>query len=528
MMSARDKFIQYEHWPIIAVFAIAFGVRLFACLNTAIINPDGIHYIHQARAIVTHDWSSLTNCHLQYISILPIFIALGHLIFQDWVAAGRLISLSFSFAALFPLFFILRQFFNKKLSTIILMSYGLIPVFVSRSADIVRDPIFWFLICTGMLLFVKQLKSLSPKTYRLQLLFSSIFFLLSVWARIEGVIFIGVSALYLLISRSEKKIQRIIYFCLPLILLAAGAFLTSLFIDSSAVDITRLWKINLELSQFIANYQGVLTNLHELASQQTGILYEFLHQVEGVMWFVPLGALFVTILEGFFYPYVLFFFLGFIGLSKKISQDRDIGYFFWLVMVSFVALYIHMLNTWLIYNRFLSILIYPSCLLVGFGISHTLNFLQQKCKLNSRLATALLIVFILSFGLGKNLVPNHQDKIPYREAGERIAREKAPGEIVSIAGLHSTIFEWVFFYAHRNHTRPICANAHIMKVPPTYEKLLRRMRKNNVRYLFYEEKRWARYAFDLKTSPYMKNFQVIGKWRHKDTGELLLLKRKES
>jgi hypothetical protein len=301
----------------------------------------------------------------------------------------------------------------------------------------------------------------------------------------------------------------------------------SLFTDSNAVDIHRLWKINHELSQFVSHYQEVLTSLNELASRQSGIFYEFLHQVEGVMWFVPLGALFVTILEGFFYPYALFFFLGFIGLSKRITEDRHVGYFLWLVIVSSVALYIHMLNTWLIFNRFLSILIFPSCLLVGYGINHTLNFLQQKCKLNSNLALGLLIVFIISFGFGKNLEPNHQDKLPYRQAGEHIAREKKAGQIVPIAGLPSTMFEWVFFYAHRNHTRPVCADAHIMKVPSTYKKLLRRMRQKNVRYLFYEQKRWAKSAFDLKASPYKKKFRIIGKWRHKDTGELLLLERKD-
>ena len=129
---------------------MGLGIRLYACFTTYIVNPDGIHYIHQARAIYYYDWNSLTTCHLKFLSILPFLIAPAFGVFRDWIIAGRFVTLTFGFATLIPLYFILRRYLEKTLCLITLLAYALIPMSVSRSADIVRDPIFWFFICISL------------------------------------------------------------------------------------------------------------------------------------------------------------------------------------------------------------------------------------------------------------------------------------------------------------------------------------------------------------------------------------------
>ena len=85
----------------------------------------------------------------------------------------------------------------------------------------------------------------------------------------------------------------------------------------------------------------------------------------------------------------------------------------------------------------------------------------------------------------------------------------------------------VFFYAHRNYPGPVCAGAFIENIPPTYSKLIKTMREKHIRYLLYEEKLWARSksVFNLKAVAYEKDFKILGKWYHKDTGDLILLER---
>ena len=514
--------------PIFWVFLIAFGVRLFACLNTYIINPDGIHYIHQARSIFYGQWHALTDCHIKYISPLPLLIAAAFGIFRDWVVAGRFISLIFSFATLFPLYFLVKRFFDKTVSALTILVYAFIPFLVSRSADIVRDPVFWFLICSGMLLFVRSMndRRISRYAYQTDLALSCCLFTLSAWVRIEGVAFILASCVYLLIHPSGRRMKRLFFFSLPLLSAALLILVSTMFVERSHEAIYRTDKIRSELTHFTAQYHEVRAQLKTLSKEHPDVFGEFLHGARNIVWAIPIILIFSTILEGYFYPYAMFFFLGFVGIKSKWKKSGYMGYFVCLIISGVGVLYIHLLQTWLIYNRFLSILLFPSFLFIGFGIENTLRFIETKCRFRSSTAAVLAVVFIVAFGLGKSARPNHEDKVVYRQAGEIIASQKQENQMAEIAGLHSTVYEWVLFYAHRNFPGPICAKQLRSKIPENYKDLVESMRADGIRYLFFEENRWARKGVDLRSAPYQQDFEVLGQWHHKDTGEIMLLELK--
>lgn len=514
--------------PVAWVFIIAASLRLFACLTTHIINPDGIHYIHQARSVFYHDWGSLTTCHIKYISMVPFLIAPAYAVFHDWIAAGRFVSFSFSFATLFPLYFLLKRFFEKPLISIILLVYALIPVFVSRSADILRDPIFWFFICSGMLMFVRQWDPSSNRRYPIALLASTLFFLVSMWARIEGVMFIAASGFYLLIYKTDHKLKKLLFFSIPLICIGLAVIAGSFFVDANGADFLRLDQIGHELAQFITHYKDVRSQLKSLAPNHLGYFKEFLNRVREVVWYVPFALIIKTILKGFHYPYALLFVSGFIGISRRWSHTKPIGYFVCLSVFSLAVIYLHLLQTWVIQNRFIAILIFPSCLFIGYGIDNTIRFLKEKCRLKPAIAVGSVILFILAFGLGKNLKPHHEDKIIFRQIGEIIASQKEPEQVVRISGAHSTVYEWVFFYAHQHYPGTLCAKALIGEIPQRYDQLIKDMAHTGIRYLFYEENEWPKDAFNLMAAPYEKEFHILGKWRHKDTGTLMLLELRDS
>ncbi len=122
---------------IVLIFILGLVIRLFACQHTFIVNPDGVYYIHQARAIYYGEWSSLTSCGLRFLSNYPFFIAGAYAIFHHWVVAAQFVSLFFGSITLIPLYFLCRRFFDRDISALTTLVFALLPVFVARSTDVV-------------------------------------------------------------------------------------------------------------------------------------------------------------------------------------------------------------------------------------------------------------------------------------------------------------------------------------------------------------------------------------------------------
>jgi hypothetical protein len=251
----KNRVIEIGSLPICWIVLLALMVRLYACLTTHIVNPDGIHYIHQARAIFYGQWERLTTCHINYVSILPIFIASAFAIVRDWVIAGRLVTLLFGTATLIPLYFLLKRFLDKTLCNLTILIYALIPVFVNRSADIVRGPIFWFFLSLGMLFFVSQWDNEQRRhPFRSDLMLSSLCFLFATWTRTEGAYAIIVSGFYLVIARHDHKLFRIFCFSIPMLLIILAGAVGFALIDSMAAHHLRLDRIVQEVTQFVPVY----------------------------------------------------------------------------------------------------------------------------------------------------------------------------------------------------------------------------------------------------------------------------------
>ena len=65
------------------VFISGLALRIYTCINSSILNLDGIHYIYQAKAIYYGRWETITDCFLKYLSNYPIFIAGAYSIDPD-------------------------------------------------------------------------------------------------------------------------------------------------------------------------------------------------------------------------------------------------------------------------------------------------------------------------------------------------------------------------------------------------------------------------------------------------------------
>jgi len=185
---------KYSYFRIsILIILLGFAIRLFSFHYTYIINPDGVLYIHQARAIYYGIKDSILTCSMSYLSNYSILIVLAYKIFGDWVAAAKSVSLFFGTITLIPLYFLLDRFFKKEITVLTTLVFALIPIFVAKSVDVVRDPIYWFFSVLGLYLFVSQIE----KRNYLYLILSSLCFLMAAWARIEAILFVLASFIFM-------------------------------------------------------------------------------------------------------------------------------------------------------------------------------------------------------------------------------------------------------------------------------------------------------------------------------------------
>lgn len=523
----KARIIDISSNPISWIVLLALAVRIYACLSSHIINPDGIHYFYQGRAIFFGEWDTIAACRMKSISILPVFIASVFAIVRDWITAGRVVSVCFGTATLFPLYFTLKRFMSRSTSLLTVLLYALMPVLVNRSANIVRGPIFWFFLSLGMFYFIRQMDEEKQRSgFRGDLYLSCICLLIATWTRMEGIYAIFVTGAYILIANCQRKMMRFLAFSTPILLILIAGAIGFATVDALAAHHLRLDRLAKELTQFVPVYHALRDHLTELIVQSDDWTAEFFHHVRTLVWLMPLSIIFNSIWESFFYPYALVYVIGFIGLRQRLKEDRRIGYFLWLSVFSIVVLYIHLLQTWLIHHRFMVILILPSCILVGFGIDNIVRYLQHRFEWSAGKTVKVMIALIVLVALPKALAPRERDKAIFVEAGQIIAQQKDDDQTEPIMGACSTVYEWVYFYAHRNYPGTWCASGLCGKIPSKYRKLVAKLRKTGTRYLLYEEKKWPKGKFDLMRAPYKTDFDIVGRWRHRDTGDLILFKLK--
>ena len=143
---------------ILAVLAIGIVIRVIALIQTPVVNNDGPLYIHQARAVLNHDWHLARSCGFPYLSLYPFAMPL-YWITGDWTLAGQLTSLLFGFLSLIPVYLISRSFFDKTTASLVTLVFALNPTLVELHVDVNKDPIAWFFCAMGLYFFVKSSKN---------------------------------------------------------------------------------------------------------------------------------------------------------------------------------------------------------------------------------------------------------------------------------------------------------------------------------------------------------------------------------
>lgn len=519
----RKSILQQLPWMAIVVFMVGFFLRWHAVLSTYVINPDGVLYIHQARAIFFGQLDKMTPCGTGFLSNYSVLIAGAYFIFHDWILAAQAVSLLFGSMTLIPVYLLSRRFFDSPISAGVMLIFAVIPVFVSRSADVVRGPVYWFFMAFGLYAFIRH----TGKKGYIFLLLANLSFLMAGWARIEAILLLILTACYLLGFQRENRIKKVLIFLLPTILIAIFYISIKSRFNLPATTLLRSNEIILKATQPIRQYQQLRENLATLATgNRDGLTEYFLPEVRNLVWLVAIGTLLNRALEAFFYPLLLIFIIGFFRLGKQVRNDPRLFYFLLLGAGGCLLLLAHILQYWLIYYRFMAIIIYPGAVFFGFGLERIVRFITSRFHLKAAVAYSIIALLILVTTLPKNLAPRREDKQVFKQIGEYVAsKEGNRKEIAVLASMDS--IRWFSFYANLDYPGAACPqpyNNFNIIVGDNYPGFIQRLKQRQIQYFLWEEKHWPTKQFKFFKKPYRRHFKEIGRWFHRDTGKMILFK----
>jgi hypothetical protein len=298
-------------------------------------------------------------------------------------------------------------------------------------------------------------------------------------------------------------------------------------INKNIPDLYRAHEITTKFSAPLNEYKKLSVSLSGLMNQNLeGTLPHFLQKARNLIWFIAFGTLMKGLVGAYFYPFVLLFLIGLHRIWTKIKEDRRVLYLTLGAGLSLILLYLHVMHTWMMFNRFLILFIIPSSVVLGFGLEKIINYLQTRFTLKASVAFFVVALLIVCSALPKNLIPREKDKLVFKEIGELIGRrEGTHSEIDVVTSLHS--LRWISFYANLNYRGAPCPQKyHDFEaiVGGSYQEFIGNLKKEGIQYFLWEERHWPLNRFDFIESQDPQDFLIIGSWSHPDTGRLILLK----
>ena len=512
-----------ERIPVTAgsVILIGFMLRVWAGLHTVIVNPDGALYIQQAMAIHDKNWISLKTCALTFISAYPFLIAVGYRLVHDWMLSARMISLICGTAMLIPLYLIVKEWVRKDNAILTILVFAVTPVLVSNSVEVIRDPIGWFFLSAGIWAVIHRN---TPCRHGF-LLAASLCFLAAAWARIESILFMAITLAYLLYDRKNTKTMDILFFLSPLLVIFFFSLAGMMFSGLTLGDLHRGKEIAGKFIEPIRQYRLMADSLKTLVWSSPNPFVEFfLPEVRNHIWLIAMGTVLNRFLEAFFYPFVVFYFLGLSGI-RKYRSDTRLLYLTALTLSGLSMLYVHTLQTWMLYYRFFGIVMIPAVVCCAFGMEKLRDIISRKWSSEPVIVFWVLFIVIIGISLPKNLKSGDTDKSVFIQIADTISRHAPDAAAIKTATSRHTQI-WISFYAnlHRAGTPPCPLDeANCWEFYPDDPALFRnRLRQNGLQFVLWEEKHWLFHNFSLSDLMGSADYRELGRWHHRDTGQMIL------
>ncbi len=505
---------------LLLVLAAGLVVRIVALTQLTVVNPDGILYINQAKAIAAGQWSMLTHCQLPYISLYPFIISWYHAIIPDWLLSAQLVSLTFGMALLLVLYRLCRCFFDQFISCITVLMLAWTPLLVRMSVSAVRDSTSWFFYVAALLAFFQHYDTADDeKPFSWWLVVSCILVLIASWCRIESLIMIPALVIALIFSGKGHRALNIAAFTAPLLVLLCCLLAVTVFKGSHVLELLRLDDVMDALSEPWRNYVLLRSQLHELAADNgLSLLGNFVHYAYHLVWLMPFSVIATNTSESFFSPFLPLYMLGCIEMVRSGVRQRTLPVWM-LAGFGFVVLYAHILQTWIMTYRFVALLLLPGVIIAGFGLRRCWIWLHDR--LGRRMALILLVVY-LAFPLNKDVSPIEADKAVYPAIARQVRMVSAQ-PVVFVAGLDTVAHHWVEFYVTKDDNIPRCSGFTDI-APASMRELMSVLEQRHTHFLLWEQNAWQKRPFGHDPAEFLPQFVEVGRWYHPNTGALILFR----
>lgn len=142
---------------ILILFLFALMLKLFVVLTAQSIASDGCSYLWLAEDIAKGDFQSGINAFLP--PLFPILSAAFSFVFKDFELSGRLVSCMLGSLTVFPLFFLIKDIFNKKIAIITVVFFIIHPYLLRTSGEVLTEATYFFLITSLAFFLWKALQS---------------------------------------------------------------------------------------------------------------------------------------------------------------------------------------------------------------------------------------------------------------------------------------------------------------------------------------------------------------------------------
>lgn len=508
--------------PLALLVLAAAAVRLYALHVTAIVNPDGAVYIHQARAISTGDWRAAT-CSLPFLSNTSLLISLAHMIFKDWLMAARAVSLLFGTLAVIPLLGLFRQFFSREESLAAAAVLAFLPTWVSNSVDVVRDPVCWFFSLYGLYWLARGVR----QQRRLLLPLACLAFLLAAWARIEALWYPAAACLLLPLMVRRRRAATLLWFSLPLLAGAAILAMAPLLHGPSLLTMSRLEELRQTMAAGLSQYTALRESLAGLRqSNQDAPFFFFLAEARNLAWLIGLGAVINRLCEALTYPFALVALLG-IGPLLRRDRERGLATLFCLLAAGALGLlYLRTLQTFIIEYRYLMLAILPGSLCFCAGLAALADRIQQRTGMVRLPVLAILAVLLILVTLPRDLTPRGESETAFKEIGLFLAANHTPGDEVRVATSRHTV-RLVRFYANLERPGIPCPERPEHLYPAltggSPAELIKNLKERKIDYLLWEEhNRPSGWPPVLTEGGKNGDLQELGRWHNHQTGMMTL------
>jgi len=507
--------------PLWLIIPVAILVRVITWLQCPVVNPDSILYLVQAQNLTLGRFEQTIRCCYHYLPNYSIFVSLIHFFGGNWIVSGRMTSFIMGTAMVVPIYLLLRLFFSQRTSSIVAACYAVIPIFVTRSVDILRDPTCWFFISSGLYCYIyacrKNIKILPV---------SSFLFLMATWARPESIFFLLFCGLFIVIACNNNKAYGILYFwALPFFLLISTIFLSTLFSEIWPSHLT-LISLKLHFHSVIYGIDNLTSEINRIASTENNFgVASFLREARSARLAVALWIILNRYFEAFTYP---LFLLVISGIWVSLKQNK---YRIWHIFSAILALgttaimFEQTKRTWVLEYRYTGIFILSCPLFMASGIELAMNKISTITRWR-KTAYVTFIVLILASPLYKIFHHNNELDSNYISIGNTIAENADKFPVYTLSSPHS--IRLVTLYSNLKSSEPTCQvdrRSYDAFIPSPINKLLTRLNKEKIEFILWEQNYWPkadRSFFKLLIKS--RHIKKIANWHDNKAGEVVLFK----